>query len=344
MPLPLLVPIAIGALGLFGVGKTIKSAVDTSEAKSLDSTARLKVQSAERKLELSREEVNASFGAYGQAKREAVERNLAEFVNLFQQLKNVDFTDNRFDDLLVGDFTLLTLKEMQMTCELFSAAFHGQGAGTAAGAGALTALGAYGAAKLLATASTSAAATALTGAASANATLAWLGGGTLAAGGLGVTGGLAVLGIMVAGPALAIFGTILGAQASKKLTEAKENFEKSEKYEAEIDNICDKIAEILETISLISQFLSIVRDKSKEANLGLQTIIEVCGPDYSSYTAKAKEAVFKAVKLAQIIKAIVDTPLLDEKGELLEGLSHKTLLLTASIPEDLSTQVKQIFS
>ena len=61
------------------------------------------------------------------------------------------------------------------------------------GAGVLTALGAYGAVQAFGIASTGAAIGGLSGAAANSATLAWFGGGALAAGGLGIAGGTAVL-------------------------------------------------------------------------------------------------------------------------------------------------------
>ena len=63
---------------------------------------------------------------------------------------------------------------------------------------------------------------ALSGAAATNATLAWLGGGSLAAGGFGMAGGMAVLGGIVAGPALALGGVFLDSKAEDKLYEALE--------------------------------------------------------------------------------------------------------------------------
>lgn len=76
-----------------------------------------------------------------------------------------------------------------------------EGGVTGAASGALAAFGAYSAASALATASTGTAISALSGVAASNATLAFFGGGSLAAGGLGMAGGAAVLGGLVAGPA-----------------------------------------------------------------------------------------------------------------------------------------------
>ena len=66
-------------------------------------------------------------------------------------------------------------------------------------------------------ASTSTAIATLNGVALTNATLAWLGGGSLAAGGLGVAGGMAILGGIVAAPVLAIGGMFLSSKAEVAL-------------------------------------------------------------------------------------------------------------------------------
>ena len=74
----------------------------------------------------------------------------------------------------------------------------------------------------MAAASTGTAISTLSGAAASNATLAWLGGGTLAAGGGGVATGTLVVGGLVAIPALAMMGVFSHYSANKKIKEIKE--------------------------------------------------------------------------------------------------------------------------
>ena len=81
---------------------------------------------------------------------------------------------------------------------------------------------------LAGTASTGTAIATLNGVALTNATLAWLGGGSLAAGGLGVAGGMAILGGIVAAPVLAIGGMFLSSKAEVALEEARANASKAE--------------------------------------------------------------------------------------------------------------------
>jgi len=57
--------------------------------------------------------------------------------------------------------------------------------------------------------------------AATNATLAWLGGGTLATGGLGVAGGTMMLGGIVASPLLLVTGLALSAKGKQELENAR---------------------------------------------------------------------------------------------------------------------------
>ncbi|MGY1771951.1 hypothetical protein [Blastococcus sp. SYSU D00813] len=100
-----------------------------------------------------------------------------------------------------------------------------------AGIAALTGAGAYagipGAVTALGAASTGTAISSLSGAAAQSATMAYLGGGSLAAGGGGVALGTAALGVVTIGPTMLIGGLTLNAQGEKAMTKAKE-------YEAKV--------------------------------------------------------------------------------------------------------------
>ena len=110
-------------------------------------------------------------------------------------------------------------------------------------------------------ASTGTAISSLSGAAATNATLAWFGGGSLATGGLGMAGGTAVLGGIVAIPAVLITGLIQYKSSLKKVKELKE-----------------KKNEVLENISLIYQNitkLNAIEDRCEEYIKSLNKAIEV---------------------------------------------------------------------
>jgi len=87
-----------------------------------------------------------------------------------------------------------------------------------------------------ATASTGAAIGSLTGAAATSATLAWLGGGSLAAGGLGVAGGALVLASIVTLPALIAVGGVLAYQGHKMRAQAATD---AERLDQALDSLHD---------------------------------------------------------------------------------------------------------
>lgn len=99
----------------------------------------------------------------------------------------------------------------------------GMMAGAGAGVGAAAAV--FASVSATATASTGTAIAALSGAASSSATLAWIGGGTLAAGGAGMAGGAAILTGVATIPALLALGGVLAWKGVRLRREAAEEAE-----------------------------------------------------------------------------------------------------------------------
>jgi hypothetical protein len=115
----------------------------------------------------------------------------------------------------------------------------GATAGTAASRG--TAAGVFVAVSAAGTASTGAAIASLSGAAASSTTLAWLGGGSLAAGGIGVRGGTAVLTSIVALPALLAIGGVLVWKGRKLRKEAEAEAEKLDAAQQALEDMQDAL-------------------------------------------------------------------------------------------------------
>lgn len=317
MALPLLIPVAIGVAGLFGAGKGVKAAIDNSDANDINDEAESIIRRADSSLEKAKDKTNKSLAVFGEAKLTAYKSNLHKFVTTYGKLKNVNLSESKgMDELLAQDFPQEALKEMEKSCNLAIEAFAGGGA--ALGGGALVAFGAYNGTMLLASAGTGTAIASLSGAAATNATLAWLGGGALSAGGLGVAGGAMVLGTLVAGPALLIFGGIVGAKAEKKLNEAKANREKAKQYKDEVRVITTRLGQIITAIEFAMEVLSKLRTASRRANKKMEKIIDQYGVDWNDFPKEAKDTILQAVKYAQLLKAMIDIPLLNKDGNLEE--------------------------
>lgn len=316
MPLPLIVPAFVAASGLFGIGKGVQAIFRNSGANELNEASRELIGQMGQQLDHSRNLCGEALEGLGRQKVGALGKELANFVEQYGRLKNVQL-DERVDiDLLhLGDFSANELAQMRLSCSMIEASALGFGSGAAGGA--LTAFGAYSGTMMLASAGTGTAISALSGAAATNATLAWLGGGTLASGGLGMAGGTVVLGVLAAGPALLVFGSLLSAKAGTNLDNARINCEQAKVYAEEVQVILARLDGIYDLSLLATQTLEAARRRLAVANDQLAALIGVLGEDYQSYNRPGRDLVFKTVKTAQLVKALVDTPILDKDGNLL---------------------------
>lgn len=317
MPLPLLIPVAVGLAGLFGVSKAVQAVARNREADDAQKTAAEVVEAAEKALESGKDSCNTTLRTYGEKKIEALNTSIKAFIDLYGQLKNVRLgPSEELQRLQIGAFSEIDLAELQHTCSFAKQLAGGVLTGT--GAGALTAFGAYSGTMALASAGTGAAISGLSGVAATNATLAWLGGGTLAAGGYGIAGGTMVLGALVAGPALLVLGSVLSARAGKKLDDALANLEKATTYESEVNLVLDKLKAIVEVTVVGRDLVTEISTRLNDANGALRTLIELQGVDYSTYGEPARNIVFRTVTMAQLLKKVIDTPILNEDGALAE--------------------------
>ena len=226
MPIPFILAGAAIAVGLYGVKKGFDAKGDFDAAENINEDARKIFDDAKRSLERRKERTQNDLESLGRQKKRLYEDALKPFVEAYQQFKNVDFKDKDFQDeiLQVSPDEVLEIREVTIRMEEAVSGTAG-----ALGSGALAGLAAYGSVGVLASASTGTAITGLSGAAATNATLAWFGGGSLAAGGLGMAGGAAVLGGIVAAPVLLVGGLL----AASKAEEAKENA-RSKQLEAQL--------------------------------------------------------------------------------------------------------------
>ena len=220
MPIPLLFIAAGVGTAALGVGKGIKAGIDQKDANDTNQAAEYKIERAKALINESRKNCGNAIDNLGKRKVAILDGSIKDFIEEFEKLNHVELSEstglNELQKMVLDKKSFSDLKELQGMASSLAG-----GLASGAMAGALTAFGAYGAAGALATASTGTAIATLSGAAATNATLAFLGGGSLAVGGLGVAGGTAVLGGLVAGPALAVLGIVAGAKASKNLDVAK---------------------------------------------------------------------------------------------------------------------------
>ena len=317
MPIPLLF-IGLGAAtAAAGVGKTVKAGIDNSRAKEINENANERIERASKNLDVARKQCGNALEHLGKEKITILSTSVKDFLDAFEKLKNVEFVDshglNELKNLHIDKNVFADLKEM----ESFASSFAG---GTMAGAagGAFAAFGAYSAATTFATASTGTAIASLSGAAATNATLAFFGGGSLAAGGLGMAGGTAVLGGLVAGPALLVMGLVTGAKASKNLDNAYANKAKADEICEQLQTGTDQCKAIRRRTYMLYTLLARLDTYFLPLIYQLEEIVDKEGTNYAAFTPEAKKTVASVASIAATVKAVLDTAILTEEGNLTE--------------------------
>lgn len=331
MPLPLLFIGVAAATGTFGVGSTIKAGIDANKAKLINKNATEIVQDSSEWLNAQRLACGRSLSQLGEEKLYVLSSSITQFLDAFQKIKNVDFKDTEgLEELKKFHIDEQDFVEMRTLVNFAGSLAGGAVAGTAGGA--LAAFGAYGAAQALACASTGTAIASLSGAAATNATLAFFGGGSLAAGGLGMAGGTAVLGGLVAGPALMVMGIVAGSAARKNLEKAYTNRAEAIQIASQLNVAGLQCETIRRRTYMFYNLLARLDTYFLPLIYKMEDIISSEGDDYKLYSAESKKVIASCASVAVSVKTVLDTPLLTDDG-LLTDESEKTV---SSIEDFLS--------
>jgi hypothetical protein len=319
-------------MALIGAKKGHEAYSDNKEAGDLNTKAQASFENGKNQLVNARNRCRKELEDLGRLKFDIWDRQLGRFVSLFEQLRNVELTGaaevGRLGAKAFSKGELAKMKELSgFANEVVS------GGATALGSGALVGMASYGGAMMFATASTGTAIGTLTGVAATNATLAWFGGGSLAAGGMGMAGGMAILGGIVAGPVLAIGGLVLASKAKKNLAAARSNHAQAERAAKEMRAASSLVDGIRKVAGQFKNVTTALDERTTTVLDGLDSVIKRRGTNYSSYNDKDKRQVHLAVMFAQALRVVLEAPLLTKSGALTKrypkALEHGRRLLGA---------------
>ena len=137
-----------------------------------------------------------------------------------------------------------------------------------------------------------------------------------------MAGGMAVLGGIVAGPALALGGSLFAKKADEAYWNAHSNREKAREFAEQAKGICSSLNAIRKRANQLTQLLSELDLPFTSLVSDMESIVWEHGTNWKNYTVEEKSQIKKCVQTALVIKMILDTSLLSEDGKLLSESKH----------------------
>jgi len=292
-----------------GAKKTYDAVQKNKEAERIIKKATAKYDKEAKKLQQAGYELNKHLEEFAKFKLNVFTNQINKLVKLLKRCKN---TKSLYNHQTIT-FTKEEIKNLEKSVELSLEVLEGLAKGIASGA--LTALGAYGGVSMLATASTGAAISTLSGAAATNATLAWLGGGSIAAGGGGIAAGTFALSGLLAGPVIAVTGLVMDSKAEQNLTKVHE-FERE--VSIKIEKMRNSISEMKIVHQRINELGTIINDlvsrfDSYYKNIGFFERIKLF---FGIKSACKSSNLQQLIILGKSLKMALDISLINEKGDL----------------------------
>lgn len=280
-----------------------------------------------------REESNRVLSDFGKTKLKLLKTCLSPFLGYLKIMGN-NYKDKEYEfggKINLDKLDIDTLESIEMnasTAGKIAVASTGVATIALCGVPAATtsAVMAFGAA------STGTAISSLSGAAATNATLAWLGGGSLAAGGGGMAAGSAVLGAITATTtgvfALAAAGIVASAYYSKKYTEATAYLEEVKKARAKAKLGWTAMEAINQRAIELESVMKRLGERINDKLLYLEPLIYDFQIEDEYYLNTFRETSL----LVKSLSEIAQVPLIDKKGM----LSNESSVTLANTPKILN--------
>lgn len=314
--LPVLLIGAAAVAGLTGLGAGGVAARDAMKAKAVLNEAQQNIEKRQAQVRSAAERADENLNALGRVKLRVAGHELKRVVAVANRVHTGE--DNLTLD--VGRkvaYDPVTVEDMEVAAfratDLLKSGVSGVSAGASAG------IGAFGIAGTIGTASSGTAISSLSGVAATNATWAWLGGGSISAGGAGMAGGMMAMAGIVAGPAIAVTGITAAIAASKNLTKAQE-------HAAEIDIACEKLRTAIACVNAVGNRADQVRDalvkmgdRTRALVAKAELMLDAKAPAgekvaFASLT-EAERNLYKMVLMAgQALYQLIEVDVADESG------------------------------
>lgn len=175
----------------------------------------------------------------------------------------------------------------------------------------------------------------------------WLGGGSLAAGGLGVAGGMTLLGGIVAGPALLAFGWFMDSKAEQQLDESLIELEKAETAKEQMESGAEVLRGLILRVKELGKATSRLSNLVVTMTGSIQTTIADLPrrrtfwdklffwqkPNLNKYlTEHEKQQMHLALSAAAVLYTVISVPIIEPDGAVTEK-SRQVLLQAKQVSE-----------
>ncbi|WRG37598.1 sortase [Helicobacter pylori] len=295
MPLPFI----LGGLALVAAGYGVKKGIDALDAdceadEFIKKAENLKEEST-KKAESAESDCRRAFMRFGKKKLHVLSHSVSNFLNHFHRLKRSTIT---IEGINMQDIQRQVSDARNLLNQLNANGIDGDSApGVIAGFGSLGI--------------------------SSFTTGAILGGG-LAESGLA---GMAVLGGIVAGPALAIFGALSAAKMEKKLEDAKAYCSQVEAAVKKADVMVDQFQAVRKIADLFTEQITRFEKLFFSLSIDAITTMKKHNYDTSRYNQKEKDQLSVTVSTLMTLSAFLKVPIMDEHQKLTEKAKNALILM-----------------
>ncbi|GAA8525413.1 hypothetical protein oki108_06390 [Helicobacter pylori] len=306
MPLPIILGGLVLAATGYGVKKGLDAKNTNDEAKDLFKKAEERLEETKKMVESTESGCKNAFARFGEKKLHVISRGVSRFVEHFNQLKGHEFVINNMDMQNIQEQVSEALNVVNKCKEMGLSDLASLG-GVGAAVGVLATYGAY------TGISAAAGGTVLS---SLGGALAWMSGGAISLGGGLALGSMALIGGLVAGPALAILGAVSADEMEEKLEEAKAYHSQVEKAVKKADAIIDQFQAIEKMAKLFTRQIAkcdaLLFLPSQDA---IATMKEH-NYDTSLYSQEERDQLCVTVSTLMTLSAFLKVPIIDKHQKL----------------------------
>lgn len=318
MPIPIIIGIGVAAAAAIGAKKGYDGYKKKSESNDIVDEARARYDVRRSQFDRQEKKTLDSLEALGELEL-SIGKDFEKFSTLAAALlQQLNQSRDTKLEVKLPRHTLQKIESYTYSAVSVLGSVAGAGAsGVAAG------FAVYGGVMTFAAASTGTAISSLAGAAATNATLAAIGGGSLAAGGMGIAGGTAILGAAVFAPVLAIAGWAYDNHATEALKNAKD-------ARAKVDLAIGKLESATTSLTGTDMAARKIRSALEEIRVNFDRYLDTLegidqfigsarrfGRDVEEELAKFEDEIINAIgngyALAAILTDIISTPLFKVK-------------------------------